>query len=197
MITTIIFDLDGVLVDTKLIHFHALNKALKSYNCSKTISYDEHVKMFDGLPTNQKLKKLNKLKRLPTSKNKKVKSLKQKITIDLLKKDIKFDKNVYSIFKFLSKKYKLAIATNAVESTLDICINKLKIKKFVNFSIANEKVKNPKPHPEIYLKCMLELDAKPKECLVVEDSYNGRKAAQDSGSVLFPINNLKDLLEII
>ena len=59
MIKAIIFDLDGVLVDTKQIHFEALNEALKKYNF-KEISVDEHTKIFDGLPTNEKLNILKK-----------------------------------------------------------------------------------------------------------------------------------------
>ena len=55
MIKAIIFDLDGVLVDTKIVHFEALNMSLKKYNF-KEITLDEHVKIFDGLPTNEKLK---------------------------------------------------------------------------------------------------------------------------------------------
>ena len=59
MIKAIIFDLDGVLVDTKQIHFKALNAALKNFKF-KEISMDDHVKIFDGLPTNEKLKILQK-----------------------------------------------------------------------------------------------------------------------------------------
>ena len=54
MIKVIIFDLDGVLVDTKLIHFKALNLALKKYKINE-IKYEDHVKIYDGLPTFQKL----------------------------------------------------------------------------------------------------------------------------------------------
>ena len=61
MIKAIIFDLDGVLVDTKQIHFEALNKSLEKYKLKK-ISIDEHVKIFDGLPTAEKLNILNKKK---------------------------------------------------------------------------------------------------------------------------------------
>ena len=59
MIKAIIFDLDGVLVDTKKIHFEALNEALEKHNFEK-ISFEDHVKIFDGLPTLEKLKILNK-----------------------------------------------------------------------------------------------------------------------------------------
>ena len=61
MIKAVIFDLDGVLVDTKQIHFEALNESLKKYNFKK-ISIDDHVKIFDGLPTAEKLNILNKKK---------------------------------------------------------------------------------------------------------------------------------------
>ena len=88
MIKLIIFDLDGVLVDTKQIHFEALNLALKKYKF-KEISYDEHAKIFDGLPTIEKLKILNKKNNLPKKYFTKINKYKQKITTEILKKRIK------------------------------------------------------------------------------------------------------------
>ena len=55
----LIFDLDGVLVDTKKIHFDALNIALKSIKFEQ-ISFKDHVNIYDGLPTLEKLKILKK-----------------------------------------------------------------------------------------------------------------------------------------
>ena len=92
MIKAIIFDLDGVLVDTKKIHFEALNKALEKYNFEK-ISFEDHVKIFDGLPTLEKLKILNKNNKLPKKFFSKINKYKQKITSEILKKRIK--KNLY------------------------------------------------------------------------------------------------------
>lgn len=63
MIKVIIFDLDGVLVDTKKIHFESLNLALKKFKF-ETINLDDHNKIFDGLPTLEKLKILNKKKKI-------------------------------------------------------------------------------------------------------------------------------------
>ena len=62
MIKLIIFDLDGVLVDTKPLHFYALNKSLKLIE-NYEISLDDHLNLFDGLPTKEKLKILLKKKR--------------------------------------------------------------------------------------------------------------------------------------
>ena len=64
MIKAVIFDLDGVLVDTKEIHYEALNQSLEKYKFKK-ISIDDHTKIFDGLPTMEKLNILNKRKSLP------------------------------------------------------------------------------------------------------------------------------------
>ena len=63
MIKFIIFDLDGVLVEAKNIHFEALNKALGP---QYEITWNEHLSKYDGLKTNQKLEMLNQDKGLPT-----------------------------------------------------------------------------------------------------------------------------------
>ena len=61
-IKLVIFDLDGVLVEAKNIHFDALNEALgKKYS----ISWSEHLSTYDGLKTNQKLEMLSERKGLP------------------------------------------------------------------------------------------------------------------------------------
>ena len=56
----IIFDLDGVLIDSRQLHFDALNLALKEISEEFVISTEEHNKRFDGLPTNKKLEILTK-----------------------------------------------------------------------------------------------------------------------------------------
>jgi beta-phosphoglucomutase-like phosphatase (HAD superfamily) len=60
MIKAIIFDLDGVLVDTKAIHFKSLNKALKKYE-NYIIPFEDHSAIYDGLPTKKKLEILMKI----------------------------------------------------------------------------------------------------------------------------------------
>jgi len=193
MIKVIIFDLDGVLVDTKKIHYEALNIALNKYGFSP-VSLDDHNKIYDGLPTSEKLKLLNKKKILPVKYFSKINSFKQIITNKLLKKKINKNKKIYNIFKTLNKKnYKIAVATNAVSATLNICIKKLGISKFVNFKLANEDIKNPKPNPEIYLRIFIHFGIYPSNALIVEDSHYGREAAISSGAKLLPIKNLEEL----
>ena len=193
MIKAIIFDLDGVIVNTKDIHFIALNEALKKYKAKKIITANEHQTTYDGLPTKKKLEILNKKKIVEQKFNKKINLYKQKITARLIAKKVKFDKKIYNIFFELSKKYTLAIATNARSATLKRCIKVLKIKKFCSFTISCDQINKPKPHPEIYLRCIIKLGLKPKEVLVLEDSHYGRLSAKDSGCELLPIKKIKDV----
>ena len=193
MIKAVIFDLDGVLVDTKKIHFEALNSALKKYKCDQ-ISIDQHIKIYDGLPTNEKLKILNKKKIVPKNLNLKIKLFKQKITLQILEKEIKKKNSIIKIFQHLrEKKIKVAVATNAVKSTLKICLKKLMIEEFVDYYLSNEEVKNPKPNPEIYLRIFIKFGIYPTEALIIEDSHYGREAAISSGAKLIPIKSSKDL----
>ena len=55
----IIFDLDGVLLEAKEIHFKALNSALEEINPELVISWEEHLRSYDGLKTYDKLKLLS------------------------------------------------------------------------------------------------------------------------------------------
>ena len=82
MIKLIIFDLDGVLVEAKNIHFDALNEALgKEY----AISWDEHLSTYDGLKTVQKLDMLSDKKGLPKDLHTTIWGNKQSITLKRFK----------------------------------------------------------------------------------------------------------------
>ena len=73
----IIFDLDGVIVEAKNIHYEALNKALgKKYS----IEWNEHLSIYDGLKTSQKLEMLTDRKGLPKENYEKIWKDKQKYT---------------------------------------------------------------------------------------------------------------------
>ena len=69
----------------------------------------------------------------------------------------------------------------------------MKIEKFILKSFSNEDVVNSKPHPEIYLKCLVNMGLKPNETLIFEDPSHGLMAAQDSGCHLFTVKNLSDI----
>jgi len=65
--------------------------------------------------------------------------------------------------------------------------------EFMEFYVSNQDVKNPKPNPEMYLQAMINLGVAPKECVIVEDSHIGRKAALSSGAYLCGVMNTEDV----
>ena len=196
MIKLIISDLDGVLIDSREIHFLALNKALNDVDKKYIISEDEHLSKYDGLPTKRKLEILTIEKGLPTSTYTNIFNKKQKYTQDLLISDIHIDDKLISIFKKLKEKgYKIWVASNAIRETVKLILLKKGIMEYIDNFISNEDVKNPKPSPEMYQKVMIQEGILPSETLILEDSYIGLSAAWESGANICPVKNPSDLTE--
>jgi HAD superfamily hydrolase (TIGR01509 family) len=190
MIKLIISDFDGVLLDLKEIHFESLNKALGN---QYAISEEEHVKIFDGLSTKNKLKLLSELKDLPKETFVEINNLKQKFTIDLLKSFDNINYDIVNVIEKLKEEgYLFYVASNAIRNTIDVGLNKLGILHLVDKVYSNEDVKNSKPNSEIYLKCMVDAGVNPKETIIIEDSKHGREAAVNSGAYVCGVDNSFD-----
>jgi beta-phosphoglucomutase-like phosphatase (HAD superfamily) len=80
LIKLILFDLDGVLVDAKEIHYTALNEALGEF----AISRDDHHNIYDGRKTYEKLNMLTERWGLPVSEHEHIFNLKQKRTVEMM-----------------------------------------------------------------------------------------------------------------
>jgi len=182
----VIYDLDGVLVEAKNIHFDALNDALgKEYE----ISWAEHLSTYDGLKTNQKLDMLTERKGLPTELHKEIWEKKQKYTLQKLK-ELKPNQTLQSLMNALVEDgYKIAVCSNSIRKTVLTVLSKLGIMEFMDLVISNEDVKNSKPHPEMYWKAISMMSVLPEETLIVEDSPYGLLAASRSKSHVLRVKN--------
>jgi phosphoglycolate phosphatase-like HAD superfamily hydrolase len=101
MIKLIIFDLDGVLIDAREIHYEALNRAISLIGKDFIINKEEHLSTYDGLPTKNKLELLSKNKNLPTDKHSLIWDNKQKFTIEVINETVREDERIKSISKKL------------------------------------------------------------------------------------------------
>ena len=101
MINLIIFDLDGVLIEAKKIHYETLNKSLQSIDEKYFINWDDHLRIFDGLKTNEKLEILTKQKGLPKDSYKTVWDKKQRLTLEALAKITESKKLKDILFKLI------------------------------------------------------------------------------------------------
>lgn len=188
----IIFDLDGVLIDSRDLHYHALNKALYDVDPKYIIEREEHLSTYDGKSTKAKLDLLCNNKNLPTELFSKVWSLKQYYTKELLQ-STKENLELQRLFLHLkSSNIKISVASNAIRETIIVSLNKLGILHYCDYIVSNEDVFLSKPNAEIYMRCMILNRTNPDETIIVEDSHIGRKGALRTGSVLCPVTNPND-----
>ena len=189
----IIFDLDGVLIDSKEVHFYALNNALSSYDDKYRISIDEHHNLYVGLPTKNKLQLLSDKKGLPTELHSSIWYMKQSETSKLLKNICPDIRLMAILEKLVSDGFTLACCSNAISSTVHLLLDGLSVKQYFDIIISNEDVKNVKPHPEMFWVAMIENESVPEETLIVEDSPHGLLAAFRTNSSVLRVRNSKDL----
>lgn len=193
-IKLIIFDLDGVLVDSRPLHYEALNEALKEIDKKYVINYDEHIAKYDGLSTTQKLHLLTQEKGLPPNLYTKIWELKQDKTYEIINNTFTYDEEKRQLLQQLKKDgYILYCASNCIWNSVKLMLLKKGLLEFFDYFISNEEVKNPKPCPEIYLQCISRAKVSAKEVLICEDSPIGRKSAIASGAKLCPIEDPHDL----
>ena len=182
----VIFDLDGVLVEAKEIHYEALNESLGE---KYMITWDEHLSRYDGLKTSQKLEMLTKDKGLPVELYDKVWINKQKLTIDKLRSLSQSEQLIECMTSLANDGYKIAVCSNSIRKTVLTVLSKLGIIEYVDLIISNEDVKNSKPHPEMYWKAISMMSFLPEQTLIVEDSPYGLLAASRSKSHILRVKS--------
>jgi HAD superfamily hydrolase (TIGR01509 family) len=193
MIKLIIFDLDGVLVDARELHYNALNKALESIGKKYIIEREEHLSTYDGLSTTKKLNLLSENKKLPKELHDIVWRVKQEKTRQIID-GFSIDSRIQGILRSLKTEgYMIACATNSIRETAKLQLIRKGFFEYIDFMYSNQDVKNPKPNSEIYMRCMIQAGVNPNETLIVEDSHIGRKGAIASGGILCGVKNTTEV----
>lgn len=195
MIRLVIFDLDGVLVEAKEIHYETLNSAIVDITKqpSMAISWEEHLSTYDGCKTNEKLEMLTSNKGLSQSHHTPIWEKKQQLTLQALS-NLPVDIRLQDLFKKLKHDgYSIACCSNSIRRSVLVMLSKLGLIEYMDLIISNEDVKNSKPHPEMYWKAMSMMGVLPEETLIVEDSPPGLLAASRSRANVLRVNNPSDL----
>jgi HAD superfamily hydrolase (TIGR01509 family) len=188
-----VFDLDGVLIDSKEIHFNALNLALSEINQIYVISKEEQAFTFEGLSTKAKLDILSYSKGLPKELHNVIWEKKQIYSSKMFQVFEK-DEDLINLFKLIkSFNIKIGVASNAIRETVVGSLKSLGIYELVDYALSNEDVSNPKPNPEIYKSMISLLGSSPEKTIIFEDSEIGQAAAKASLAKLFPVTERKDI----
>lgn len=193
MIKLAIFDMDGVLVDIKDIHYETLNQALSTIDPKYVISYNDHLNKFDGKKTYDKLNILSQERGLPTELHEEIWKIKQRKTIQALD-TLLGQKNILESLKYLKDRgLVVAVASNSIRETVKNVLISTNYIRYIDFFLSNEDVVRGKPNPEIYLQTMITAGVGPKETIIFEDSPTGIKAAESSGAKVIKIESTKDI----
>ncbi len=191
-IKAVIFDMDGVLIDAKQWHYEALNRALGLFGY--TISANEHVTTYDGLPTRRKLEILTQDHGFPEALHGFVNEMKQIYTMEIVYRSCKprFHHEI-ALSRLRSEGYVLGVASNSIRKTVDVMMDKSHLSKYLDFTLSNQDVARPKPDPEIYRKAAEQAGVSPCECVVVEDNVRGIEAAMRAGTNVLRVDSVNDV----
>lgn len=184
----IIFDKDGVIINTKPIHYEVLSFFLNEMGLYIT---EEEYNAYCGITSIELFIRLNNKFNKNYDINTMVDKFQRKY-INAIREnaDIKPIKNVDVLIKKLyENKFKLAVASSAKREKIDLVLSRFELTDYFDVIVSGFEVNNSKPHPDIFLKAAEKLKVDPKECIVIEDSTNGIKAAKSANMFCIGYNN--------
>jgi beta-phosphoglucomutase len=191
-IKAVIFDMDGVLIDAKEWHYEAMNRALAEHGY--TITREEHLAEFDGLPTTKKLELLTAKKGLPRDLHPVIGQRKQCLTLALIESECRPRlPTVRALSRLKQDGYVVGVASNSVRQTVTQMMQLSQLDRYLDFMLSNEDVRRPKPDPEIYLAAAKQAGATPQDCVVVEDNHHGIEAATRAGANVLAVEGVDDV----
>ncbi|MFW2581872.1 HAD family hydrolase [Aliarcobacter butzleri] len=164
----ILFDNDGVLVETENWYYEANKKALKKLGLDLDFDFYQSIMIKGGSAF--ELAEINQIENDVIEKHRKIRD--EYYQEFLLTKDLAIP-NVKKVLNNLSKKYKMAIVTTSRRVDFELIHKNRGISDFMEFILCVEDYVKVKPNPEPYLKGLEKFGAKNEETIVVEDSQRG------------------------
>ncbi len=180
MIDTVIFDMDGVIVDTEPVHYDAYMKHFRDLGIEVD---DELYSTFTGNSTRNIYQKLKEKFNLPDEVDDLV-LVKRNLFNDLFdsKVDLYLLNGVEELIKDLhSNEMQLILASSSAHVTIKRIFNRFDLHQYFTHIVSGEDFPKSKPDPAIFLKAVELSGSDKKSCIVIEDSTNGIKGAKAAG----------------
>ncbi|EAR11929.1 predicted phosphatase/phosphohexomutase [Polaribacter irgensii 23-P] len=184
----VIFDMDGVIINSEEIHKKAYYETFNSLN---VIVSDTLYKSFTGSSTSNAFQRLIAHFNLDEDP--------EKLVLDKRERYLGFFENdpnlqlVYGakeIIQYLhAKGITLVLASSSAMVNIDRVFNRFHLQQYFTAKISGADLIASKPHPEIFNKAVILSNFKKENCIVIEDSDNGIKAANDAQIFVFGYAN--------
>jgi len=172
----VIFDLDGVLIDSEGLYYQAYSEVLKPYGV--TVSREEYEQYWIAQGNGPEY--IVAKHQLPISPDE-LRQLRSPIYLQLLETEVKLMPQVKETLTQLAQQFVLTVATNTNREHLDFILDRMGIDHFFPVTIARQDYRGAKPLPDAFLAAARKLDLSPSQCIVIEDTYKGVQAAVAAG----------------
>ena len=184
----VIFDMDGVIIDSEPLHKKAYFETFESLGL--TVSEELYVTL-TGSSTLNAFQKLIKHFNLSNNPEDLVKD-KRKRYVNFFEKDpnLHLVNGVEEIIKYFHKKgITLILASSSAMININRVFDRFNLQPYFKAKISGADLKESKPNPEIFEKAAILGGYSKENCIVIEDSDNGIKAANDAGIFVFGYKN--------
>lgn len=175
-IKAILFDMDGVLVDSEHFHCKSYIKALEKYGIYLTEEeyFLEWTRQGKGI-RDFLIKRGIKLNA------EEIREVKREIYHQMLREHLKPMEGMRELLDELDKTFKLALVSSSYKVDIELILELTKLEKYFDCIVAKDDVSKIKPDPEAFLLAAKKLNVRPEECIVVEDAEKGVIAAKKGG----------------
>jgi beta-phosphoglucomutase len=203
MLRAVIFDFDGVITDSEVLHLRSFNKVLAQYGVE--ISTKDYYKEYLGLSDIDCFKALVDKKVLPKPAKGIEHLAKEKTEVfeKLAKTEGKIIEGVRDFLQMLSRNnIPMAICSGALLTEIELVLEQARLRSFFEVIVSAEFVKRGKPSPEGLLLTLKKLNhgrqntILANQCVVIEDSHWGLQAAKTAGMHSIAVTNSYDASEL-
>lgn len=178
MFNAVIFDWDGTLADTHRVVVNSFQTVLREVGCKVS---DQFIQRKIGIGPRNTFVDALKTTKIPYTDKTIARLIKKKIEIQMEQSEsVTLFEGTYDLLDSLHGQVRIALASMNNRSVINKLLEKKRIRKYFDVVITTEEVRNPKPDPEIFIKCAAKLKCRPDRCVVVEDSIFGIKAAKEA-----------------
>ena len=179
MFKAVIFDWDGTLADTKKAVVVSFRKVLAEVGC---VVDDEFIERRIGTGTRKTLEDALQHCRIVLDYETLEKLVKSKIRLQAgLSNIVDLFEGATALLDALYGRTKIALATMSGRKVIDKILSEKRIEKYFDVVVTADEVPKPKPDPGIFLLSATILNVVPRDCVIVEDSVFGVKAAREAG----------------
>lgn len=192
MIEAVIFDLDGLMIESERFHFDIMERLLAKYGKSPSEAWFEPMIGMDNIEGAEFVIRETQLPLTPEAYIQE----KYDIMLHLLPEVAKPNPGLLELLQSLmDADLKLGVASNSFKVYVEIALKALGILDIYKCVLSADDVEQAKPAPDIYLLAARRLGVAPENCLVLEDSPHGMIAALDAGMscAVIPNPHLKDV----